>query len=144
MKKLLTLFLIFNFLVLNFPAFALSEEESEHLRDMRVQPLEPSNAPMWTDYVPKKYENPRVDFGKGAAITELTIGIILTDLILTAPIGIPMICHSTTKLKNISYANKKEKYFDGLKKAQNISADEQEEYYRNLLKECKLKKKHID
>ena len=28
--------------------------------------------------------------------------------------------------------------------AQNISADEQEEYYRDLLKECKLKKKHID
>ena len=71
-------------------------------------------------------------------------GIVLTDLLITAPIGIPMICHSTTKLKNIGWKERKTKYFDGLEEAKNIPAEEQEEYYTNLLKKCKMKKKHID
>ena len=144
MKKIIALLLAINFLALNLPAFALSEEDSEHLRDMRIQPSEPANAPLWTDYAPEKYENPRTDFRKGSAITELTFGIILTDLLITAPIGIPMICHSSTKLKNISYSRKKAKYFDGLEESKNVPEAEQEEYYRQLLKKCKMKKKHID
>ena len=144
MKKIFTLLLAINFMAINLPAFALSKEESQHLRDMRTQPSEPTNAPRWTDYVPSKYENPRTDFKKGSAIAELTVGIILTDLLLTAPIGIPMICHSATKLKNISYTNKKTKYFDGLEEAKNIPIAEQDKYYANLLKNCNMKKKHID
>lgn len=144
MRKIFALLLAINFMAMSLPVFALSEEESEHLRDMRVQPSEPANAPRWTDYVPEKYENPRTDFKKGTAIAELTVGIILTDLLLTAPIGIPMICHSTTKLKNIGYTKKKAKYFEGLDEAKNIPTTEQDEYYTNLLKKCKMKKKHID
>ena len=77
-------------------------------------------------------------------MTELSIGIILTDLILTSPIGIPMICHSTTKLKNIGWADKKAKFFDGLEEANNISsAEERAEYYKKLRAKCKMTdKKH--
>ena len=144
MKKFFASILCFSFMLMSLPAFALSVEESEHLRDMRVQPSEPANAPLWTDYVPAKYENPRTDFKRGSAIAELVGGIILTDLLFTAPIGIPMICHSTTKLKNIGYTDKKTKYFDGLEEAKNIPTAEQDEYYSKLLKKCKMKKKHID
>lgn len=144
MKKFFALLLSINFLAISLPAFALSEEESLHLRDMREQPAEPVNAPRWTDYVPEKYENPRTDFHRGPAIAELSLGIFFTTLILGAPIGIPMICHSTTKLKNIGYSDRKEKFFTGLEKAENIPAAEQEEYYNQLLKKCKMNKLHID
>lgn len=144
MRKIFALLLAINFMAMSLPVFALSEEESEHLRDMRVQPSEPANAPRWTDYVPDKYENPRTDFRRGPAITELSFGIFITTTIFGAPIGIPMICHSTTKLKNIGYKDRKAKYFNGLEEAKNIPEAEQEEYYANLLKKCKMKKKHID
>lgn len=55
-----------------------------------------------------------------------------------------MICHGTTKLKNIGYTHKKELFFDGLEEAKKLPAAEQEEYYAKLLKKCKMKKKHID
>lgn len=140
MKKLLSLIFGLTFLFINIPAFALSEADSVGLRDMRVQPDEPANAPRWTDYVPAKYQNPRTDFGRGKARGELITGIVLTDLIITCPIGIPMICHATTKLKNLSYADKKVKFFDGLEEAKNMSPEEQEKFYQNLIKECNLKK----
>ena len=144
MKRVIALIMALIFMSCTSPVFALSEENSLHLRDTRIQPEEPANAPQWTDYVPKKYENPRTDFTRGSSIAELVTGIILTDLIITCPIGIPMICHSTTKLKNISYADKKDKYFEGLEKAKNLPEDEQKEYYEKLLKKCKMKKYHID
>ena len=139
MKKILSLILLV-FFVVNIPAYALSEADSIDLRDMRVQPAEPANAPRWTDYVPAKYQNPRTDFKRGKARGELITGIVLTDLIITSPIGIPMICHATTKLKNLSYADKKEIFFNGLEKAKDINPDEQETYYTSLIKQCNLKK----
>lgn len=144
MKKSLIFILAISFMFWNIPAFALSEAEAEHLRDMRVQPTEPKNAPLWTDYVPAKYENPRTDFTRKSATTELIWGGVLTDLIITAPIGIPMLCHGTTKLRNANYAKKKAKFFDGLEEAKKLPATEQEQYYKELLKQCGLKKKYID
>lgn len=146
MRKLFPILLAILVFSVNVPAFAMSVEESEAegLRDMRVQPMEPADAPKWVEYVPTKYHNPRTDFKKGTAIAELASGIVLTDLLLTAPIGIPMICHSTTKLKNIGWADKKNKYFEGLEEAKNINnSNERQEHYDKLLKKCKMtEKKH--
>ena len=144
MKNFITLFLSVSFMIWSIPAFALSEEESQDLRDARVQPSEPANAPKWTDYVPSKYENPRTDFTRKSATKELIWGGVLTDLIITAPVGIPMLCHGTTKLRNCNYSKKKEKFFKGLEEAKNIPEAEQEAYYKELLKNCGLKKKYID
>lgn len=141
MRRLLSIILATLIFSINVPAFAMSVEESEAegLRDMRVQPAEPADAPKWVEYVPTKYHNPRTDFKRGTAIAELASGIVLTDLLLTAPIGIPMICHSTTKLKNIGWADKKNKYFEGIEEAKNIqSPNERQEYYDKLLKKCKM------
>ncbi len=141
MRRLLSIILATLIFSINVPAFAMSVEESEAegLRDMRVQPAEPADAPKWIEYVPTKYHNPRTDFKRGTAIAELASGIVLTDLLLTAPIGIPMICHSTTKLKNIGWADKKNKYFEGIEEAKNIqSPNERQEYYDKLLKKCKM------
>lgn len=100
------------------------------------------DAPRWEDYVPEKYQNPRTDFKRGNAIAELTAGIILTDLLITAPVGVPMICHSATKLKNISYAKKKVKFFDGLSTAETIeNPAERRAFYRDLINDCHLKKR---
>ena len=146
MRTLLTILLPILIFSVNAPAFAMSVEksEAEGLRDMRVQPIEPADAPKWVEYVPTKYHNPRTDFKKGTAIAELASGIVLTDLLLTAPIGIPMICHSTTKLKNIGWADKKNKYFEGLEEAKNINnSNERQDHYDKLLKKCKMtEKKH--
>ena len=144
MKKVLAIVLAINFMILCLPVFALHDNQNEQPRDTRIQPAEPQNAPLWTDYVPSKYENPRTDFTKRSAVKEIIWGAVLTDLIVTSPIGIPMLCHGTTKLKNVSYAQKKEKFFDGLEEAKNIPVAQQAEFYKNLLKECKLNKKHID
>lgn len=95
--------------------------------------------PVWEDYVPEKYQNPRRDFTKGGTTAELVTGIILTDLVFTAPIGIPMIVHSSTKFKNINYAKKKDKFEEGLKYAEFIDDPTQRRvYYKQLLKECKM------
>ena len=55
-----------------------------------------------------------------------------------------MICHSTTKLKNIGWADKKAKFFDGLEEANKITDDAQRaEFYNQLRVKCKLTdKKH--
>ncbi len=144
MKRFLSIMLAILILSINVPAFAMSVEksEAEGLRDMRVQPAEPADAPRWVEYVPQKYHNPRTDFKRGNAIAELAAGIVLTDLLITAPIGIPMICHSTTKLKNIGWADKKDKYFEGLEEATNIQdSNERQKYYDKLLKKCKMTEK---
>ena len=146
MRRFLSILLTILIFSTNISAFAMSVEESEAagLRDMRIQPIEPTDAPKWVEYVPTKYHNPRTDFKKGTAIAELATGILLTDLLLTAPIGIPMICHSSTKLKNIGWADKKNKYFEGLEEAKNIKdANERQAHYDKLLKQCKMtEKKH--
>ena len=144
MKKSFVLVLIASFMLWSVPAFALSEEDSVHLRDMRVQSSEPKNAPRWTDYVPAKYENPRTDFTRKSATKELIWGGVLTDLVITAPIGIPMLCHGTTKLRNANYAMKKEKFFNGLEEALKLPEAERAAFYKELPKKCGLKKMYID
>lgn len=101
-------------------------------------------APVWEEYVPKKYQNPRSFPRKGKNIAELSVGIVLTDLLITAPVGIPMVCHATTKMKNQGWYEKKAIYENGLKEAENISDPaEKQAYYDNLLKKCKMtEKKH--
>ena len=101
-------------------------------------------APVWEEYVPKKYQNPRSFPSKGKNIAELSVGIVLTDLLITAPVGIPMVCHATTKMKNQGLYEKKAIYENGLKEAENISDPaEKQAYYDNLLKKCKMtEKKH--
>ena len=95
-------------------------------------------APKWEDYVPEKYQNPR-NFSRGKSIGELATGIALTDLIITSPIGIPMIVHSTTKLKNKGYYDKKLKFEQGLEEAAQISDPQERQLaYNKLLKDCKL------
>lgn len=95
MKKIISLILIVLFSTL--PTIALTE----------INCPEDVEAPKWEEYVPKKYQNPRSFPERGKNIAELSIGILLTDLILTSPIGIPMIVHSTTKLKNQGWYEKK-------------------------------------
>ena len=126
MKRLVTSFLLIAFMS-SHAAFAV-----EAISDNEVTP------PKWEDYVPEKYQNPR-DFSRGKSIGELVTGIVLTDLIITSPIGVPMIVHSTTKLKNKSYYDKKIKFEQGLKDAEQISdPQEREDAYKKLLKECKM------
>ena len=95
MKRNLVIVLLFSMLSFFSPIYAVETENVE--------------APKWEDYVPEKYHNPRGDFRRGSAISELVVGIVLTDLILTAPIGIPMICHGASKFKHVSYNDRKEK-----------------------------------
>lgn len=99
-----------------------------------------NDAPVWAEYVAPKYRNPRSDFGKGAAISELVVGIVLTELILTAPIGIPMTVHGTTKVKMVSYNNRKQIFDEEIAKAQLIEDDkERADAYKKVLKRCHLK-----
>lgn len=125
--KVFNCFLVFCF-VFNFLApFAVALEE------------EMPKAPVWEEYVPFKYQNPRPFPKRGKHIAELSAGIFLTDLLITAPIGIPMICHAVTKLKNQGWYERKQKFEKGLIEAEKISdPKEREEYYKKLLKECKL------
>lgn len=95
--------------------------------------------PVWENYVPKKYQEPRSFPNKGKNIAEMSVGVVLTDLLITAPIGIPMICHSATKMKNQTWYNRKIKFEKGLKQAETIkNPQERQVYYDNLLKECKM------
>lgn len=125
--KVFNCFLVFCF-VFNFLApFAVALEE------------EMPKAPVWEEYVPFKYQNPRPFPKRGKHIAELSTGIFLTDLLITAPIGIPMIYHATTKLKNQGWYERKQKFEKGLIEAEKISnPKEKEAYYAKLLKECKL------
>ena len=99
-------------------------------------------APKWEDYVPEKYQNPREDFTRGSAITEIAVGSELTALIITSPIGVPMLCHGVTKFKHVSYRDKKAKFEAGLKEAEKIeNPAERKAYYEKLLKKCKFTEK---
>jgi len=96
--------------------------------------------PKWEDYVPEKYQNPRKDFTRGSSIAEMSTGIALTALIITFPVGVPMICHGTTKFKHVSYRDKKEKFEKGLAYAETIeSTAEKQAYYDKLPSKCGLK-----
>lgn len=95
--------------------------------------------PKWEDYVHEKYFNPRTDFKRTTAYLEMASGFFLTDLIITAPIGIPLIYHSATKIKNISYGERKAQFEQGLKVAETIQDEElKQAYYKTLIKDCKL------
>ncbi len=96
-------------------------------------------APKWEDYVSEKYHHPRSDFKRKSTYWEMASGFILTDLIITAPIGIPLIAHSFSKLKNISYSDRKKKFEQGLIFANSIDDPQlKQEFYKTLLKDCKL------
>lgn len=123
MKKIISLFVLLSILLPYSQVFA---QEYEVV------------APKWEDYVPEKYQNPR-KFSKGKSIAELAVGVVLTDLIITCPIGIPMICHATTKMKNTSYYHKKIKFENGLAEADKITNSvEKQNYYNDLLKTCDM------
>lgn len=126
MKRNLSIFLLICMFSFITPVFA------EDVNDVE--------APKWEDYVPEKYYNPRDDFRRGSAISELVVGIVLTDLILTAPIGIPMICHGASKFKHVSYSDRKVNFEMGLIEAKKITdPNDKRLYYKKLLKQCKLK-----
>lgn len=126
MKKLVVSFLLMTFMGTQ-TVFAIDTVDTNDVQ-----------APKWEDYVPEKYQNPR-NFSRGKSIGELATGIVLTDLIITSPIGIPMIVHSTTKLKNKGYYDKKLKFEQGLEEAAQISDPQERQLaYNKLLKDCKL------
>ncbi len=126
MKKLVVSFLLMTFMGTQ-TVFAIDTVDTNDVQ-----------APKWEDYVPEKYQNPR-NFSRGKSIGELATGIALTDLIITSPIGIPMIVHSTTKLKNKGYYDKKLKFEQGLEEAAQISDPQERQLaYNKLLKDCKL------
>ena len=129
MKKILAFFILLIFICPISEINAITSKQN-------IQP------PKWEDYVPTKYQDPKPFPNKGKNITELSVGIFLTDLILTSPIGIPMIYHATTKLKNDGWYKRKQKFEQGLIEAEKISDPaEKQQYYDKLLRECKLIKK---
>ena len=126
MKKLVVSFLLMTFMGTQ-TVFAIDTVDTNDVQ-----------APKWEDYVPEKYQNPR-NFSRGKSIGELATGIVLTDLIITSPIGIPMIVHSTKKKKNKGYYDKKLKFEQGLEEAAQISDPQERQLaYNKLLKDCKL------
>ena len=128
MKKIIVIFIMFCFSSIIFPVYAVDENNV--------------TAPKWEDYVPEKYQNPRADFTRGSAIAEIAVGSELTALIITSPIGIPMLCHGVTKFKHVSYRDKKAKFEAGLKEAEKIeNPAERKAYYEKLLKKCKFTEK---
>ncbi len=132
MKKILSLILALFFVSSNSMVLAIEDT------------VEEVKAPVWEEYVPKKYQNPRTFPNRGKNIAELSVGIVLIDLLLTAPIGIPMTCHATTKMKNQGWYEKKIIFENGLKEAENIKDPvAKKAYYDKLLKKCKMTdKKH--
>lgn len=135
MKKIILSLLTIS--IISMPAIC-SEVETINTQNSTTSQQTGVQAPKWEDYVPEKYQNPR-QFRKGKSIAELSVGILLTELIITSPIGIPMIVHSTTKLKNQGYYEKKIKFEEGLENGAKIeNPKEQQLYYSNLLKECKM------
>lgn len=142
MKKIVALILLLSFLSINSGAFALEQTIEE------APLIITTDAPVWADYVAPKYQNPRTDFSKKASITELSIGAVLTSLIITAPIGIPMVIHGTTKVKMVSYANRKRIFDEQMAQAKTIEDSElRAKEYKHILKRCNLKestKKHYE
>lgn len=130
MKKNISIFLLIIFSIATPLTFA-KEVTKKYASDIE--------APKWEDYVHEKYFNPRTDFKRKTAYFEMACGFVLTDLIITAPIGIPLIYHSATKIKNISYGERKAQFEQGLKVAETIKDEElKKAYYKTLIKDCKL------
>ena len=127
MKKFFALLLTMSIVGINSHVFAVTTSNND------------VKAPVWEEYVPEKYQNPRSFPNRGKNIAELAVGIVLTELLVTAPIGVPMICHSTTKMKNQSWFVKKQKFEKGLIEAEKITnPNEKRAYYAKLKKECGL------
>ena len=143
MKRFFVAVLLFCFCGVNFGVLA-EEISAEYVTpsvqsDTSIAKVH-DDAPVWEEYVAPKYREPRGDFGKGASISELVVGIVLTELILTAPIGIPMTVHGTTKVKMVSYNNRKQIFDEEIAKAKLIENDEERaEAYKKVLKRCHLK-----
>lgn len=98
--------------------------------------------PKWEEYVPKKYRNPRYFPKKGKHMTELIIGAFLTNTVWFSPIGIPMIYHSVTKMKNHGWYKNKQKFEKGLIEAEKIQDPiERKKYYKKLLSDCHMTEK---
>lgn len=128
MKKFISLLLVMSFVGANSQVLAVTSTTQTEVK-----------APVWEEYVPEKYQNPRSFPNKGKNISELAVGIVLTDLLITAPIGIPMICHSTTKMKNQGWFVKRQKFEAGLQEAEKITDPaEKQAYYVKLKKQCGL------
>lgn len=139
MKKIFTLLLTLCVLSINTIALAF-EDENIQIHEGSSAPVIHDDAPVWEEYVAPKYRNPRSDFSRGSSIAELAVGIILTELIITSPIGIPMTVHGTTKIKMISYNNRKTIFDDEIPKAQTIEDDAQRKLeYQRILNKCHLK-----
>lgn len=137
MKKSVIYALLLSFVLQSSAVFA-----AENTKNTNNAEKFEAVAPVWEEYVPEKYQNPR-NFTRGKSIAELSVGIFLTDLLITAPIGIPMIVHSTTKLKNKSYYDKKLVFEQGLEEAEKYTDPvEKQKYYDNLVKKCKLKEEN--
>ena len=131
MKQLLSTLLVVVFIF--SPLVCMAEENITCIDELKP--------PQWNDYVPEKYYYPK-SYSRGRSISELVVGIVLTDLIITAPIGIPMVVHSSTKLKSIGYRERKQKFNDGLKEADKIeNLKERQEFYKQLLSDCRLSEK---
>jgi len=130
MKKIIAGLVLFSFISAPTACIAQTTEQEE------------VKAPVWEEYVPEKYQNPISFPDKKKNITELSVGIALTDLLVTAPIGIPMIVHATTKIKNQGWYEKKKIYDKGLIEAQSITnPTEKKAFYENLKKQCNLTEK---
>ena len=99
-------------------------------------------APVWEEYVAPKYRAPRSDITLGGAIAETVAGDVLVATIFGAPLGIPLVVHGVSKIKMVSYRNRK-KIFDKLIKEANLIEDEQERAlaYKQALERCHLKEK---
>ncbi len=148
MKKLFLFILTICILNTNYAALALNSTQESIATDSKQISSDKSKqteisydaAPKWEEYVAPKYRNPRTDFSRAGSITELSIGGVLTALIITAPVGIPMVIHGTTRVKMVSYANRK-KIFDEKIAEANLIEDPQEraKAYEKILKRCHLK-----
>ena len=128
MKKTIAALLLLGFISAIPSAYA-------EMYDSRTQEGYPANAPRWADYVPPKYQNPRTDYSKGGAVTEIIVGC------LAIPFTIPLITHGSKKLKNISYAEKKRIFFNGLEQSKTMTPAQQQQFYPQLLKQADLLKK---
>ena len=127
MKKILVSMLILSFAIMQPAVFAVEE-------------IKEAVPPKWEDWVPEKYQNPRTDFSRAAAITETSIGAFLSALVVGIPIGVPLICHGSTKFKHVSYNDKKKRFEKGLAFAQTLDTEaEKQSYYDRLPQKCGLK-----
>ena len=131
MKKNLILLLAISIFSLNNVVFATEALTSDVVHD---------DAPKWEEYVAPKYRNPHATCEKDPAVKQLVWGVVLTELIITCPIGIPMTISGTKKVKMLSYENRKKIFDEEISKAQLIQDDAQRKAeYKRILSKCHLK-----